>query len=222
MWSIYKCSLPCVYEWPAMHICVRQKQKESSSGHHPLLRSLIILAFFLPNIEVSLSRSVSFTSLSFSSLQWFDVPNHFQPWTPHERQQALAIIGCWKNERGRGQRRGETLKKKRGGQGRNGDRIRSVPISRSRVIISPAFCSFAKPPFVPSPTFPSLLSLPAIYLNCTHSASTHWQQWGRNWFGDLRMPNMRNATHWRRKECVSGKRGTKLNERFSSIQHPQH
>lgn len=98
------------------HICGRQKEKEAErlfSGHHPLLRSLIILAFFSSKYRShSLSCSVSFTSLPFSSLQWFDVPNHFQPWTPHERQQALAVIGCWKNERGRGQKRGETLEEK--------------------------------------------------------------------------------------------------------------
>lgn len=102
-----------------------------------------------------------------------------------------------------------------------------VPISRSHVIISPAFCSSAKPPpaprllfFIPSPTFPSLLSLPAIYLNCTHSASTHWQHWGRNWFGDLRMPKTRNACSLESEGMCQWKKSGGVNECFSSTQHP--
>lgn len=178
-----------------MHICGRLKEKEAER-----LFVAASLIMFINNISIlsskyrsQLSRSVSFTSLPFSSLQWFDVPNHFQPWTPHERQQALSVIGCWKNERGRErtEKRGDA-KRKRGGQGRNGDWRKSYMKPRSSSFPFQGLMLSLALPFVPlpnyfplTPTFPSLLSFPAIYLNCTHSASTHWQQKGRNWFGDL-------------------------------------
>lgn len=122
----------------ASQVCTFAKKSEGTlSGHHPSLCSLIILAFFLPNIEVSLSRSVSFTSLPFSPLQWFDVPNHFQPWTPHERQQALAVIGCWKNGRGRGQktRRGGTLEKGKRGRSREERRLNEKRDEASALLV---------------------------------------------------------------------------------------
>lgn len=103
---------------------VFETESTTFSGRHPLLCSLVILAFFLPNIEVNSSCPVSFASLPFSPLQWFDVPNHFQPRTPHERQQALAIIGCWKKlAMERTEKRDAKIES--GGQGRNGDWMRS-------------------------------------------------------------------------------------------------
>lgn len=163
----------------------------------------------------SLSHSESFTSLPSPSLRWFDVPNHFQPWPPHERQQALAVIGCWKNEWERGQERGKTVEKKRGGQGRNGEWTkRETRPQSSSFLFQGLMLSLALPSVLMPNYFPLLLSTsrllpPAIYLNCAHSASTHWRLRSRNWFGDLRMPDMKNTAHWRAKECVSGKRPTK-------------
>lgn len=90
-------------------------------GLRPLSCSLLIFPLFLPNIAVSSSCSASFTSLPILSLR-FDVQNHFQPWTPHERQQALAITGCRKKQAtARTEAAGGGVKMKRKGQGRNGD-----------------------------------------------------------------------------------------------------
>lgn len=182
----------------------------------------MILAFLPPNIEVHLCCrcSHSSTSRSVSSLRRFDVYNHSQPWTPHERQQPLAIIGCCRSEPGRGWGWG-SLKYRKRKRGRSGEEWRwnnkgdeallvVIPISRSRLIVRPVcrLFLFQHPPFVHSPTFPYSLSLPAIYLNCTHCAWNHWQDWDRNWFGGFRMP----CAQWRAgEECVSFKKCHRVN-----------
>lgn len=57
-----------------------------------------------------------------SSPFWFDVPNHFQLWTPHERHQALAITGCRKKQATeRTDAGGVGVKIESEGQGGNGD-----------------------------------------------------------------------------------------------------
>lgn len=126
----------------------------------------MILAFLPPNIEVHLCCrcSHSSTSRSVSSLRRFDVYNHSQPWTPHERQQPLAIIGCCRSEPGRGWGWG-SLKYRKRKRGRSGEEWRwnnkgdeallvVIPISRSRLIVRPVCVVYSSSNTLPSSTLP--------------------------------------------------------------------
>lgn len=163
LWYSYCLSLGAGH----LQVCVcgqRKKRQRFLGGHHPLSGSLIILVFFLPNIEVSLSCYVSCTHCPVFSLHWFDVSNHLQLWRPHETQQALAVIGCWKKEGERGQEKRGDAKKERGSQGRSGDWISkmkpqssSFPFQGLNVIVSLPLPN-SLPPFTNSPwSLPVLL-----------------------------------------------------------------
>lgn len=133
----------------------------------------MFLASFLPNIEINLLIRLLHLPPLFSSLVRFDGPNHFQPWAAHERQQALAVIGCWKNKWKRGQKIGKRIWKERGGgQGRNGDWMSGEMRSRSSSFPSQGLVLSLAWPFVLLPNyFPSARSVssrPLPSLLCCH------------------------------------------------------